>query len=229
MLVVVYKLYISSYRTWPTLLLALYKIYSPLSILRSEIQFWLGCDFNYNLGKGLILFNGRYMIQFCTKTCKKKSDRGLWERFFLYVTTEKCPKKATCPSPLPFPTFGPDEQRLTQRWCRDLSTMRGMPQASRRTSESLGQLPPYGCYLTEAAKPSQLAVTPPSPHWTHTLRPAPRGKMGSVFYFPSPLKGPLKGWFCILLSPTEYDGNDTTPVQGLVSKGTSSLRNESPG
>lgn len=60
-----------------SIITCLHKIYSPLSILLSEVQFGLGCKFNYILGKGPILLDRRYTIQFCTKKYKKKSDRGL--------------------------------------------------------------------------------------------------------------------------------------------------------
>ena len=106
---------------------------------------------------------------------------------------------------------------MSRDWHRDVAMTfqqwEGCQRHHSRISESVRQLPPYECYPTWVAKPSKLAVIPSSPHWTHTLLPASRGEVGSIIYFPSP----LKGWFCILLSPTEYDGNDTPPVSSRTS------------
>ena len=150
------------------------------------------------------------MIQFRTKTCNKKSDWSLWERFFLYVTTRKRPRKATTSVSHLWTWWGETDTEVMSWPCSNERDAKGI------TVEPATQ---YGSCLHvdvtwQVAKPSELAVIPPSLHWTHTLLPASRGKVGSTFYFPSP----LKGWLCILLSPTEYDGNDTPPVQGLVSK-----------
>ena len=75
----------------------LHKIYAPLSILLSEVQFCLGCKFNYILGKGPILLRVDIRSNSAQRNIRRNLIGACEKDFFLYVVRKKRPRKATVP------------------------------------------------------------------------------------------------------------------------------------